>query len=144
VSGIRRNQRVAVSGGKEEGEEPMRQARTYTFELTFVNPLYDPIHVKLAVAKPSSPKSANPDVPTPSPFSIFLPAPSFPISAYAESWEFEEEDMELGLGGDEEEGGRKRKGPGGNSGIVEKKGNRTVVAMEVTPGREFVGAINVR
>ena len=56
ASGMRRTPRTAIgrsvndAGGADE--EPLRPGRTYTFELSFTNPLYEPIHVRLAVARP--------------------------------------------------------------------------------------------
>ncbi|KAH8927688.1 dynactin p62 [Atractiella rhizophila] len=129
ASTIRRSQRSAVSraAGEGEGEEPLRPQRSYTFELAFTNPLYEPISVRLAIAKPKEGEFA----------ALSLPCPSFGIEAYAEVWEYEDETVTLGGGEMEEEGKKKKRG------LIEKKGNRTTVALEVTPGKEALGVLNM-
>jgi dynactin-4 len=144
-------------------EEPLRPGRTYTFELSFTNPLYDPIHVRLAVARPNAtskppailseeaPEQQAP-TPPPPPFAVNLPSPQFPISAYAEDWEYEddedavlredeERDEDGGAGGDgASPSKKKRRQPG----IVERRMNRTTVAMDVAVQRDTVGPLRVR
>ncbi|GAA6002127.1 uncharacterized protein JCM10292_000768 [Rhodotorula paludigena] len=162
ASGMRRTQRTGAAGrdaGAPGDDEPMRPGRTYTFELSFVNPLYEPIHVRLAVARPAPPKcTAAPPAegvqgtaaaPGP-PFAVNLPSPTFPIAAYAEDWEYEDQDDqddlaeedEAGAGADGDASGRasptKRKRRGG-PGIVERRMNRTTVVMEVAVGRDASG-----
>ncbi|KAM0749372.1 dynactin p62 [Meredithblackwellia eburnea MCA 4105] len=144
ASGMRRTTRTGAgrsdAGGGVE-DEPLRPGRTYTFELGFTNPLYDPIHVKLAVARPSNVGES----PTP-PYAVNLPAPSFPISAYAEEWEYEDDEDGGGEGEDDEEGGlgsspskkrRSRFAPG----IVERKMNRTTITMDVNIAKDTLGPV---
>ncbi|GAA5835594.1 hypothetical protein JCM11251_002972 [Rhodosporidiobolus azoricus] len=169
ASGLRRTQRTAAGKAGENGsgggadEEPLRPGRTYTFELSFTNPLYDPIHVRLAVARPDPPSSKAitaaatgetaeeqpPTPPTAPPFAVNLPSSTFPISAYAEDWEYEDdedailrEDDEVGEGGEGGDGASptKKKRRGG-PGIVERRMNRTTVAMEVAISRDTVGPL---
>lgn len=167
ASGMRRTQRTGAAGrgtGVPGDDEPLRPGRTYTFELSFVNPLYEPIHVRLAVARPAAPKAtAAPPAegvqgtaaaPGP-PFAVNLPSPTFPIAAYAEDWEYEDQDDqddlaeedEAGAGAEGDASGRasptKRKRRGG-PGIVERRTNRTTVVMEVAIGRDASGPQWVR
>lgn len=167
ASGLRRTTRTGAGRAGESSstaagaaeEEPLRPGRTYTFELSLTNPLYDPIHVRLAVARPSSnakpppfavaEEDQAPPPPPPPPFAVNLPSTQFPISAYAEDWEYED-DEEAVLRedeADEEVGGdgaspskKKRRAPG----IVERRMNRTTVAMDVAVHRDTVGPLRVR
>jgi dynactin-4 len=141
ASGLRRTARSA--SGKSTGDpggmpedEPLRQGRSYLFEMAFTNPLYEPIEVSLEVAAPdtsSVTKAAT------APWAINLQAPSFPISAFAEAWEYEDDEGE-DEGDDARTGAKKRLAPG----IVERKANRTTVALELHVGRETVGPVKVR
>lgn len=146
---MRRAPRTAIGRSANEvgGEdEPLRPGRTYVYDLSFTNPLYDPIHVKLAVARPTAllPPSVTHlenALPPQPPYAVNLPSSSFPISAFAEVWEYddeEERDSEMG-----DDGSKRRKGkvlPG----VVERKANRTTVMMEVTVARDAIGPIRVR
>ncbi|GAA5857502.1 hypothetical protein JCM8547_009305 [Rhodosporidiobolus lusitaniae] len=144
-----------TAGGKEED---LRPGRTYTFELSFTNPLYDPIHVRLAVARPGAlPSSSSsqpalgedgqPLPPPPPPFAVNLPSSTFPISAYAEDWEYEDDEeailREEEGEGDEGagEGGSPKKKRRGGPGIVERRMNRTTVAMDVAISRDAIGPL---
>ncbi|GEM07398.1 dynactin 4 [Rhodotorula toruloides] len=148
ASGLRRTART--SAGRDDGsgagdEEPLRPGRTYTFDLSFTNPLYEPIHVRLAVARPGAnkPIEEGQQAPPP-PFAVNLPSPTFPIAAYAEDWEYEdEEDGEVAGGADGGDGRAsptKRKGKGG-PGIVERKMNRTTISMDVAIAKDVVGSL---
>lgn len=154
ASGLRRSTRTGVGSTRDpsgtEGEEPLRQGRSYTYEMSFTNPLYEPIHVRLAIARP--PPSTLDDTCPSNAYQITLPAPSFPISAFAEVWEYEDDEEEdlmkedtASGSGDREGGGgfesraRKMKGPG----VIERKANRTTVLLELSVGRDAVGPIRV-
>ena len=118
---MRRNPRVASSGGISVGEiEAMRGGRPYSFELAFTNSLYDPIHVRLSLA--------------PTTFAAALSSSSFPINAYAEQWEYDDEEAD-----EARSGGRKQP-----SGIVERRANRTTILLDVTPARDAIGPLEVR
>ncbi|KAJ3555435.1 hypothetical protein NP233_g12207 [Leucocoprinus birnbaumii] len=70
--------------------------KTYPFHLALTNPLYDPIQVRLSVqrvhvmATGPSEKARRP------PFAISLPTSPFPIAAFAEAWEYEDDEDMLG------------------------------------------------
>ncbi|GAA5822705.1 hypothetical protein JCM3770_003375 [Rhodotorula araucariae] len=160
ASGTRRTPRPAASGRSAEAsngaeEEPLRAGRTAVYELSFANPLYEPIHVSLAVARPGATRSAasavagpgaedTPPAPPP-PFAVNIPSPSFPISAYAEDWEYDDHDEDLD-GEDEPEAGEGRSSPTkrrrkGGPGVVERRMNRTTVLMEVAVSKEALGPL---
>lgn len=151
ASGMRRTPRTAIgrsmndAGGTDE--EPLRPGRTYTFELSFTNPLYEPISVRTQVARPIVKGGVEG---APAPFAVSSPTMSFPISAYAEEWEYEDDDDGGRDEEDEVEGGdgsaspfKKKRGSKYGAGIVERKMNRTTVALEVAVGRDTVGPIRV-
>ena len=81
------------------------------------------------------------------PFAVTLPQSAFPIAAFAEAWEYEDdEDM---FGGEDDEIGRlerERGGAGGKGktvGVLERRANVTVVGGEVVVGRDAKGPIKV-
>lgn len=126
---------------------------TYPFHLALTNPLYDPIHVRLAVQRQVPPPSS---APTPAgspekarrpPFAVSLPQSAFPIAAFAEAWEFEDDEDMFG-GEDDELGGldREKGGAGGKGktvGVLERRANVTVVGGEVVVGRDAKGPVKV-
>ena len=130
----------------------MLAGKTYAFHLALTNPLYDPIQVRLSVQRMHV-SSAGPDKARRPPFAISLPTTPFPIAAFAEAWEYEDdEDMfevddELGLGGVGmgKVGREKEKGKGKSKtvGVLEKKANLTVVGGEVVIGKEARGKVKV-
>jgi dynactin-4 len=75
-----------------------------------------------------------------------LPQSAFPVAAFAEAWEYEDdEDM---FGGEEEEFGldRERGGAGGKGktvGVLERRANITIVGGEVVIGRDARGSVKV-
>ncbi|KAJ7653095.1 dynactin p62 family-domain-containing protein [Mycena polygramma] len=105
-------------------------------------PLYDPIQVRLTVQRARRP-----------PFAISLPSSSFPIAAFAEAWEYEddEDDDMFGLDDDDEFGiagplpGREKDarvaGRAKVVGVLEKKANMTLVGGEVVIGKEAQGHV---
>ncbi|GAA5959858.1 hypothetical protein JCM3765_000622 [Sporobolomyces pararoseus] len=157
ASGLRRTARTATGRSSNDPsssieEEPLRPGRTYTFEISLTNPLYEPIQVRLGVARPGANKVVDEgQTPPPPPFAVNLPTSSFPISAFAEDWEYEDDEDAI-LREDtleEEEGGGGESGIGGSPkkkrrsapGIVERRMNRTTIAMEVAIGRDVVGPL---
>ena len=145
------------------GAGALHAGGTYPFHLAMTNPLYDPIQVRLAVQRPVPPPSAASaaSVPAPAPakspekvtrrppFAVSLPQSAFPIAAFAEAWEYEDdEDM---FGGEDDEIGkldreRERGGAGGKGktvGVLERRANVTVVGGEVVVGRDAKGPIKV-
>jgi len=139
----------------------MHAGKTYPFHLALTNPLYDPIQVRLSVqrmhmssATPSA-EGGSPEKARRPPFAVSLPTSSFPIAAFAEAWEYEDdEDMfgvededgfgagtgaGVGKGGREKDGKTKTK----TVGVLEKRANVTVVGGEVVIGKEARGAVKV-
>lgn len=126
--------------------------KTYPFHLALTNPLYDPIQVRLSVQRVhvttatsgvgASEKARRP------PFAISLPTSPFPIAAFAEAWEYEDdEDMmidddDYGAGGSR---GREKDGRGKTKtvGVLERRANVTLVGGEVIIGKEARGNVKV-
>jgi len=125
----------------------MQAGRTYPFQLAITNPLYDPITVKLSMQRVVHPSGKRP------PFAISLPTTAIPIAAYAEAWEYEDDDelfgedtedvdelLELrGLSGAEREA--RGKGKTRTVGVLDKRANTTIVGGEVVVGREGKGEV---
>lgn len=143
--------------GKEEDKASvaaMMAGKTYPFHLALTNPLYDPIQVRLSVQRMHVAAAAAGDGAVPEkarrpPFAVSLPTTSFPIAAFAEAWEYEDdedmfgvEDDELGIG---RKGGKDKDGRGKTKavGVLEKKANLTVVGGEVVIGKEARGNVKV-
>ncbi|KAI9508748.1 dynactin p62 family-domain-containing protein [Russula earlei] len=136
----------------KSGASGLYAGGTYPFHLALTNPLYDPIQVRLAVQRQIPPPSSS--VPSASPekaparrppFAVSLPQSAFPVAAFAEAWEYEDdEDM---FGGEEDEIGgldREHGGPGGKGktvGVLERRANVTVVGGEVVVGRDAKGPV---
>jgi hypothetical protein len=84
------------------------------------------------------------------PFAVSLPTSSFPVAAFAEAWEYDDDDEMFGLEDDELglELGRTRdkdgKGKVKTVGVLEKRANVTVVGGEVVIGKEARGHVKVR
>lgn len=135
------------------GARGLHAGGTYPFHLALTNPLYDPIHVRLAVQRqvppPSSApaKAGSPEKARRPPFAVSLPQSAFPIAAFAEAWEFEDDEDMFG-GEDDELGGldREKGGAGGKGktvGVLERRANVTVVGGEVVVGRDAKGPVKV-
>lgn len=147
---------MSVDEGIDHPLVSMHAGRTYAFQLAFTNPLYDLIHVKLSVQRQSLPSSDSTRK-TPPNFAINLPTSSFPIAAFAEAWEYEDDEEEdmllddeaLAIGGSgissNASGGKKGKSgsASANIGVVERKANVTVVGGEVVVGKEGRGDVKV-
>lgn len=136
-----------------ELDEPMRSGRNYSFELAFVNPLYEAITVEVIALKTNqsldslgSPTGDEGSMLS-SDFNIGLPSCRFPIAAFAEQWEYEDaepEDLDdLGDAGRRTSsglsGGRRKQA----SGILEKKANRTTILLDLSVGKSYVGPVQV-
>lgn len=127
----------------------MHAGKTYPFHLALTNPLYDPITVKLSMQRTAIPTGKRP------PFAVSLPNASFPIAAYAEAWEYDDDEemfgdepddidelLEMrGIGVAEREARGKVKTK--TVGILEKKANMTIVGGEVVVGKEGRGEVKV-
>ncbi|KAF9483489.1 dynactin p62 [Pholiota conissans] len=128
----------------------MQAGKTYPFHLALSNPLYDPIQVRLSVQRmhvstasskdgTSSEKARRP------PFAISLPTSTFSVAAFAEAWEYEDDedmfgvdDEELGLKGSLATDGR---GKLRTVGVLEKRANVTIIGGEVVIGKEARGNV---
>ncbi|PPR00431.1 hypothetical protein CVT24_004492 [Panaeolus cyanescens] len=127
----------------------MQAGRTYPFHLALSNPLYDPIQVRLSVQRmhisTAAPKEGqSPEKARRPPFAISLPTSSFTVAAFAEAWEYEddedmfdENDEPMGRGGRELDGRGKTK----TVGVLEKRANKTVIGGEVVIGKEARGNV---
>lgn len=137
-----RNSTVRGAGVLGLENDPLRPGRTYSFEVAFVNPLYEAIQVRLDLP-PAEDKGADEGEAAVPPFTISFPTNTFGINAFAEQWEYEDAEDENEMDVDDGMGQRKskRRQP---LGIVEKKANRTTVLLELAVGKDFVGPLKVR
>lgn len=129
--------------------------KTYPFQLAFTNPLYDPIQVRLVIQRQHAMSSASEDPfggdkdkPRRPPYTVTLPSSAFSIAAFAEAWEYEDDEEMYGIDDDDLLGLSpvKDRGPKGKMktvGVLEKRANMTVVGGEVILGREARGDIKV-
>lgn len=140
---------------EDSGTLTMQPGKSYPFQMTFTNPLYEPIQVRLSVHRAPPRMTSGDAIPHRPPFGITLPSSTFPISAFAEAWEYEddedmfdEDDLEqmlsgnssgggIGLGADSR-GGRASKS---HIGVLERKANVTRVGGEVLIGRDASGEV---
>jgi len=134
---------VSAAGG-------MLAGKTYPFHLSFTNPLYDPIQVRLHVQRaiqtsvPDT-KGKEKEKPRRPPFAVTLPSAAFPIAAFAEAWEYDDDEDMFG-DDDDFEGARgmnQRDGKGRQRtvGVLERRANVTVVGGEVTIAKEARGVV---
>ncbi|KAF9262854.1 hypothetical protein L218DRAFT_973290 [Marasmius fiardii PR-910] len=130
-----------------EGRCELLAGKTYPFNLALSNPLYDPIQVRLSVQRMHvSHSDGAPDKARRPPFAISLPTSPFTISAFAEAWEYEDDDDMFGLDDDEVlearlRGEKEVKAKPKSVGVLEKKGNTTIVGGEVVIGKEARGNV---
>ncbi|OBZ68700.1 Dynactin subunit 4 [Grifola frondosa] len=127
---------------------------SYAFHLAFTNPLYDPIQVRLMKAVPPA-QTADADAAGASlektqrpAFHVQLPGGAFPIAAFAEAWEYEDDEEDVfGMEDDgmEVDGqgktGKDGRGKTRTVGVVEKRANVTVVSGEVFIPKEARGDV---
>ncbi|KAF8311341.1 hypothetical protein DL93DRAFT_2115971 [Clavulina sp. PMI_390] len=143
------------------GAKTLQQGRTYPFHLSFRNPLYEPIQVRVMVQRPpatTTSASANTARTKRPPFAVSLPTSPFPIAPFAEAWEYDDDedggeldddDIEDMLAGREhEKSSHSRSGTetaGGTSqttvGMLERKANMTKIGGEVVIGRDGTGPV---
>jgi len=136
----------------------LHAGRSYPFHIALSNPLYDQITVRLSVSRmhvsTAPPKEGTTaDKHRRPPFVVSLPNGSFPVTAYAEDWEYDEDDEDEEMYGlDDEDGlhsGRSGKdaesrGKVRTVGVLERRANVTVVGGEVIIGKEAQGQVKVR
>ncbi len=149
-----------AAGGKQapvedpSGASGLHAGGTYPFHLALTNPLYDPIQVRLAVQRQVPPQSSaapagSPEKARRPPFAVSLPQSAFPVAAFAEAWEYEDDEDMFGgqddeFGGlDRERGGGSAGGKGKTVGVLERRANVTVVGGEVVVGRDARGPVRV-
>ncbi|KAG9315839.1 dynactin p62 family-domain-containing protein [Chiua virens] len=112
------------------------------FQLALTNPLYDPIQVRLSPQRVADGRS----------YQVSLPTTSFSVAAFAEAWEYDDDDMfgveddELGIGAATGDTGRalkdkERRGRLKNVGVLERRANVTIVGGEVNIKPSFKGNI---
>lgn len=141
--------------------------RTYPFVLSFTNPMYDPIQIRLNVLRSPLPTTATPaptdesgTAPKPEkrrpPFAITLPTFTFSVAAFAEAWEYDDEDEDdmaedeyADLADDRRHASTSsstvpaRGGKAKTVGVLEKKANTTYIGGEVVVGKEAKGDVMV-
>ena len=143
--------------------------RTYPFILSFTNPMYDPIQIRLNVLRSplpttttttAAPTDESGTTPQPEkrrpPFAITLPPFTFSVAAFAEAWEYDDEDeddMAEDEHADPVDGRRhaptssgstpSRGGKAKTVGVLEKKANTTYIGGEVVIGKEAKGDVKV-
>ncbi|KAG2155769.1 dynactin p62 family-domain-containing protein [Suillus bovinus] len=146
----RRPQAKVPSALDDRNTGAMMAGRSYPFHLALTNPLYDPIQVRLSVQRmhvTAVTNSTAPEKARRTPFAVSLPTSSFPVAAFAEAWEYDDDDDMFGLEDDELglEMGRTRdkdgKGKVKTVGVLEKRANVTVVGGEVVIGKEARGHV---
>ncbi|KAF9783108.1 dynactin p62 family-domain-containing protein [Thelephora terrestris] len=134
--------------------------RTYPFVLSFTNPMYDPIQIRInALRSPVSTTTVQTDETGPAqpekrrpPFAITLPTYAFSVAAFAEAWEYDEdddmiEDEHADLVDDRRHAsastnsGPARGGKAKTVGVLEKKANTTFIGGEVVIGKEAQGDV---
>lgn len=119
----------------------MHAGTSNPFQLALTNPLYDPIQVRLSPQRVADGRS----------YQVSLPTTPFSVAAFAEAWEYDDdedmfgvEDDELGIGDtgrgirDKETRSRLK-----NVGVLERRANVTIVGGEVNLKPSFKGNVKV-
>ncbi|KZT28395.1 dynactin p62 [Neolentinus lepideus HHB14362 ss-1] len=126
----------------DKGPDGMIAGQTYPFHLAFTNPLYDLIQVRLSVQRQQTPADRRP------PFAVSLPTSTFPVAAFAEAWEYEDDEDMFGVEDEEMDdmdvrGGRnpEAKSKTKTVGVLEKRANVTVIGGEVVISKEATGDV---
>ncbi|THH07705.1 hypothetical protein EW145_g3202 [Phellinidium pouzarii] len=143
------------------GKSTMIAGKTYPFQLSMTNPLYDPIQVRLAVQRQqlsaadevgpgSNVEADNAKLRRP-PFAVTLPSTAFSVAAFAEAWEYEDDEEMFGVDDDEllvrtgngasPSKERSARGKVKTVGVLEKKANTTVIGGEVVLSRDGRGDV---
>ncbi|KAF8324319.1 dynactin p62 family-domain-containing protein [Cantharellus anzutake] len=137
-----------VAGGDDPNAgQPLQPGKSYAFQLSLTNPLYEPVQARVTVQKPPS-KQGNKRAP----FTISLPSNPFPIGAFAEAWEYDDEGEDVEMNEDDIEdllaGRESSPAPGrddtkretnkesSNVGFLERRANITKIGGEVIVGNE--------
>lgn len=142
---------VAVDDANSSASN-MHAGKTYPFHLALSNPLYDPIQVRLSAPRmnvSTAPlKDGSPEKARRPPFAISLPSSGFSVAAFAEAWEYEDDEDMFGVDDGDEfgmKGGRETDGRGKvrTVGVLERRANVTLVGGEVVIGKEARGDVKV-
>lgn len=128
------------STGTDAKSGVIHAGATNFFQLALTNPLYDPIQVRLSPQRVADGRS----------YQVSMPTTPFSVAAFAEAWEYDDdddmfgvEDDELGIGTGK---GVRDKDPRGrlkNVGVLERRANVTVVGGEVNVKSGAKGNIKV-
>ncbi|KAF8630933.1 hypothetical protein AX17_005290 [Amanita inopinata Kibby_2008] len=140
----------STTAANDQSNPTLHPGETYAFHLALTNPLYDPIQVRLATPRMHAASSTTEKARRP-PFGVSIPTSTFTVAAFAEAWEYDEdEDMywtdeeEFG-GGVGVRGSRDRDGRSKAKtkavGVLEKRANTTIVGGEVIIGKEARGRL---
>lgn len=138
----------------------LHAGRTYPFQIALTNPLYDPIQVRLAVQRHQSPAQEDADAGQAEaksrrpPFAVSLPSSAFSIAAFAEAWEYEDEEEMLDALEEDDRlvGGHtpsrsptkdRSKAKAKTVGVLERRANLTVIGGEVVISKEAQGSVKV-
>ncbi|KAI0755205.1 dynactin p62 [Daedaleopsis nitida] len=143
---------AAAAAEEQQAAGALIAGHSYSFHLAFTNPLYDPIQIRLAKAvAPAQVGESDAEAAERArrnTFQIQLPSTAFPVGAFAEAWEYDDEDEEMFLDDDGmeilESRGKKSKDGRGKTrsvGIVEKRANVTIVSGEVLIPKEARGDV---
>ncbi|KAA1469680.1 dynactin p62 [Dentipellis sp. KUC8613] len=147
---LRRGAARSASTDDASGMNGLHAGKTYPFQLALTNPLYDPIQVRLNVQRqlpPAATAAAGPDAQDKSrrpPYAVTLPSTAFPIAAFAEAWEYEDdEDMfgEDGFGFEGRGAREKERAKSKTVGVLERRANVTIVGGEVVIGKDAKGEV---
>ncbi|TBU41603.1 dynactin p62 [Dichomitus squalens] len=142
---------AAAAAEEQQTAGALIAGHSYSFHLAFTNPLYDPIQIRLAKAVVPAHMTEDAEAAERarrSTFQIQLPSAAFPVGAFAEAWEYDDEDEDMFLDEDGVElldaRGKKGKDGRGKSrsvGIVDKRANVTIVSGEVLIPKEARGDV---
>ncbi|KAF8908859.1 dynactin p62 family-domain-containing protein [Gymnopilus junonius] len=142
----------ATADDERSSASDMHAGKTYPFHLALSNPLYDPITVRLSVQRmhvstaPTTKDDGSPEKARRPPFAVSLPTSSFSVAAFAEAWEYEDDEDMFGADDGDDLPGRGGKetdsrGKVRTVGVLEKRANVTLVGGEVVIGKEARGNV---
>ena len=86
---------AAAAAEEQQAAGALIAGHSYSFHLAFTNPLYDPIQIRLAKAVAPAQMAEDAEAAERarrSTFQIQLPSAAFPVGAFAEAWEYDDED----------------------------------------------------
>lgn len=131
------------SSGTDAKSGVMHAGISNPFHLALTNPLYDPIQVRLSPQRVADGRS----------YQVSLPTTPFSVAAFAEAWEYDDdedmfgvEDDELGIAIGDTGRGIRDKEPRGrlkHVGVLERRANVTIVGGEVNIKPGFKGNVKV-